>query len=85
MIDHREQMHVGLVGHHPSPGGDLEPARVHQVAQRLLLAGVRLLPPAVQKRDLRPDKGQIVVLLQLRHHVAHDLTRGDVEVAFEGL
>jgi len=73
LIQHGVYMHIGLIRHHPSAGGDFNPTGVNQSLQGSLLGGMRLIPPELQEADLRPDEGHVRVLLHLRDQQIEDL------------
>lgn len=85
LVDHRVDVDVRLVGHHPAARGDLEAARLHEVLERPLLRGVRLVPPQLQVADLGPDERHVLVLLHLRDDEVQNVPRVRLEVVEERL
>lgn len=85
LVEHREKVAVGLVRHHPTAGGDLEPTLLDQLLQSPLPRRVSLLPPHVQVADLRPHERHVLELRHFSGRQVNDLPRVGLEVIDERL
>ena len=72
LINHREQVHVGLVSHDPAPGWYFQPPAADQRTHLPLEVLSRTIPPQRQVTHFCPDKSHVFIFCQLINNVGNN-------------